>query len=87
MDGRVRYDEDNLMEKYHIKGIAYDRWNSLNLIRDLEGDGVLCDPFGQGYASMSFPSKAWEKLALEGKLWHGGCNRKSCSLVRAREWV
>lgn len=72
MDGRVRYDEDNLMEKYHIKGIAYDRWNSLNLIRDLEGDGVLCDPFGQGYASMSFPSKAWEKLALEGKLWHGG---------------
>ena len=72
MDGRVRYDEDNLMEKYLIKGVAYDRWNSLNLIRDLEGDGVLCDPFGQGYASMSFPSKAWEKLALEGKLWHGG---------------
>jgi phage terminase large subunit-like protein len=72
MDGRVQYDSDNLMEKYNVKGIAYDRWNSLNLIRDLEGDGVPCDPFGQGYASMSFPSKAWEKLALEGKLWHGG---------------
>jgi phage terminase large subunit-like protein len=71
-DGRVRYDPDNLMEKYQIKGIAYDRWNSLSLIRDLEGDGVMCDPFGQGYASMSFPSKAWEKLALEGKLFHGG---------------
>ena len=71
-DGRVKYDPDNLSEKYQIKGIAYDRWNSLSLIRDLEGDGVMCDPFGQGYASMSFPSKAWEKLALEGKLYHGG---------------
>lgn len=71
-DGRVRYDKDNLSEKYHIKGMAYDRWNSLDLIRNLEGDGIMCDPFGQGFASMSFPSKAFEGLALEGKLFHGG---------------
>lgn len=71
-DGRVKYDPDNLSEKYNIKGIAYDRWNSLDLIRDLEGDGVTCDPFGQGFASLSFPSKAWEGLALDGKLFHGG---------------
>jgi phage terminase large subunit-like protein len=72
MDGKVQYDPDNLSEKYNIKGVAYDRWNSLSLIRDLDGDGVPCDPFGQGYASMSFPSKFYEKLALEGKLHHGG---------------
>ena len=72
VDGKVAYDEDNLMEKYCIKGVAYDRWNSLNLIRDLEGDSVPCDPFGQGFASMSFPSKEYEKAALEGKLAHGG---------------
>lgn len=71
-DGRVCYDPDNLSEKYMIKGVAYDRWNSLNLIRDLEGDGVPCDPFGQGFASLSFPSKALEKAALDGKLYHGG---------------
>ena len=71
-DGRVKYDPNNLCEKYCLKGVAYDRWNSLSLIRDLEGDGVTTDPFGQGFASMSFPSKAWEKLALEGKLHHGG---------------
>ncbi len=35
-DGKVQYDKDNLSEKYLIKGVAYDRWNSLNLIRDLE---------------------------------------------------
>jgi len=72
LDGKVEYDADNLSEKYCVKGVAYDRWNSLNLIRDLEGDGVTCDPFGQGYASMSFPSKAMEKAALDGKLYHGG---------------
>ena len=72
VDGKVQYDEDNLMNKYCIKGVAYDRWNSLNLIRDLEGDGVPCDPFGQGFASMSFPSKEFEKSALEGKMAHGG---------------
>lgn len=71
-DGRVHYDPNNLSEKYLIKGIAYDRWNSLSLIKDLEGDGVTCDPFGQGYASMSFPSKAWQSLALQNKLHHGG---------------
>lgn len=71
LDGRVEYDSDNIMEKYNIKGLAYDRWNSLNLIRDLEGDGVPCDPFGQGFSSMSFPSKEFEKNALQGKLLHG----------------
>lgn len=72
LDGKIAYDEDNLMNKYCVKGVAYDRWNSLNLIRDLEGDGVPCDPFGQGFASMSFPAKEFEKAALEGKLVHGG---------------
>jgi phage terminase large subunit-like protein len=71
-DGRVKYDKDNLMERYLVKGVAYDRWNSLNLIRDLEGDGVPCDPYGQGFASMSFPSKEFEKAALNGKLVHAG---------------
>lgn len=71
-DGKIEYDENNLMNRLCIKGVAYDRWNSLNLIRDLEGDAVPCDPFGQGFASMSFPSKEFEKAALEGKLAHGG---------------
>lgn len=71
LDGKVEYDPNNLMEKYLIKGLAYDRWNSLNLIRDLEGDSVPCDPFGQGFSSMSFPSKEFEKNALQGKLLHG----------------
>lgn len=72
VDGKVEYDKDNLSEKYRIKGVAYDRWNSLNLIRDLEGDGVTCDPYGQGFASMSFPSKEYAKAIWTNKLHHGG---------------
>lgn len=72
LDGKLLYDEDNLCKKYNLKGIAYDRWNSLSLIRDLTGDGVVCDPYGQGFASLSFPSKSLERMALEGKLFHGG---------------
>lgn len=71
-DGVVKYDPGNLSERYKIRGLAYDRWNSLNLIRDLEGDGVTCDPYGQGFASMSFPSKEFEKALLQDKLHHGG---------------
>lgn len=70
-DGVVKYDPNNLSERYKIRGVAYDRWNSLNLIRDLEGDGVTCDPYGQGFASMSFPSKEFEKALLQNKLHHG----------------
>jgi phage terminase large subunit-like protein len=40
-DGKVKYDPNNLSEKYLIKGMAYDRWNSLDLIRNLEGDGDM----------------------------------------------
>lgn len=72
VDGKVEYDRDNLSEKYRIMGVAYDRWNSLNLIRDLEGDGVTCDPYGQGFASMSFPSKEFAKALWTNKLHHGG---------------
>ena len=74
LDGVSKYDPDNLCEKYDVKGIAYDRWNSLSIIRDLAADGLeeKLDPWGQGFASLSFPSKAYEKLAMEGKLHHGG---------------
>jgi phage terminase large subunit-like protein len=72
LDGKQHYDSDNISERFNLKGLAYDRWNSLSLIRDLTGDGVVCDPYGQGWASLSFPSKSLEKMALEGKLHHGG---------------
>ena len=52
--------------------MAYDRWNSLGLVQQLDDDGIVCDPCGQGFASMSFPSKEFEKAVLEGQMCHQG---------------
>jgi phage terminase large subunit-like protein len=56
----------------NIKELAYDRWNASQLIVQLAGDGLTTTPVGQGYATMSAPTKELEKLLLEGKLKHDG---------------
>lgn len=61
-----------LGEKYHICEIAVDRWNATMLTQNLEGDGFTMVPFGQGYASMSPPTKEFYKLLMEGRIIHGG---------------
>lgn len=63
---------EELGTKYNIKEIAYDRWGAVQLSQDLEGMGFNVVPFGQGFASMSPPTKELMKLVLEGKIAHGG---------------
>jgi phage terminase large subunit-like protein len=59
-------------EKFNIKMMAYDRWNSSDLITRLTNDGTVeLVQFGQGFASMSAPTKQIEVLALQGRLNHG----------------
>ncbi|HFE9578660.1 TPA: terminase large subunit [Streptococcus agalactiae] len=63
---------EQLSETYHIKEIAYDRWNATQMVQNLEGMGLTMVPFGQGYKDMSPPSKELYKLMMEGKIQHGG---------------
>ncbi|HEM4205318.1 terminase large subunit [Streptococcus suis] len=63
---------EDLSEIYHIKEIAYDRWNATQMVQNLEGMGLNMVPFGQGYKDMSPPSKELYKLMMEGKIQHGG---------------
>ncbi|HEP1790999.1 TPA: terminase large subunit [Streptococcus suis] len=63
---------EDLSEIYHIKEIAYDRWNATQMVQNLEGMGLTMVPFGQGYKDMSPPSKELYKLIMEGKIQHGG---------------
>ncbi|MFI3108385.1 terminase large subunit [Streptococcus suis] len=63
---------EDLSEIYHIKEIAYDRWNATQMVQNLEGMGLNMVPFGQGYKDMSPPSKELYKLLMEGKIQHGG---------------
>lgn len=60
------------VEQYDMKLLAYDRWNSSSLIGRLEDDGITnLAPFGQGFASMSAPTKEIETLVLQQNLNHG----------------
>jgi phage terminase large subunit-like protein len=63
---------EELGEKYHIKEIAFDRWNATQMVQNLEGMGFTVVPFGQGYKDMSPPSKELYKLLMEGNINHGG---------------
>ena len=59
-------------EKFNVKEIAYDRWNASQLVTNLDNDGVSqMVQFGQGFASMSAPTKQIETLVLQEKLNHG----------------
>lgn len=62
----------DLSEKYHILEIAVDRWNATQMIQNLEGEGFIIVPFGQGFSSMSAPTKEFYRLLMEGRIIHGG---------------
>jgi phage terminase large subunit-like protein len=59
-------------ETYQVQMIEFDRYNSSQLVIDLTEEGVPMQPFGQGFLSMSAPTKELEKLVLEGKIHHYG---------------
>lgn len=61
-----------LGERFNIKEIAFDRWNATQLTQNLDGEGFTMVQFGQGFASMSAPTKEFEKLVLEKKIAHNG---------------
>lgn len=61
-----------LKKRCNIKEIAYDRWNASAMVQMLEDDGFTMVPFGQGFASMSAPTKELMRLVLEKSIRHNG---------------
>ena len=61
----------NLSLQVDIKEIPIDRWNSTQLQTQLQNDGHTVAQFGQGFASMSSPSKRLEELILSEEISHG----------------
>lgn len=57
-------------ERFDVQGIAFDRWNSSQLVNDLMSEGVPMIKFGQGFASMSAPMKELMRLILTQRLEH-----------------
>jgi phage terminase large subunit-like protein len=63
---------ERLGERFNIRDIAFDRWGATQMSQDLENMGFTVVPMGQGFASMSPPTKELMKLTLEKKIAHGG---------------
>lgn len=64
-------------ERFEVREIAYDPWNSSQLVTDLQADGAPMATMRQGFASMSAPTKEFQRIMLEGtevepRLRHGG---------------
>ena len=67
----IRQDINTIIEDYDLQSIAFDRWNSSQLIIQLsQQDGIPMSQFGQGYRSMSAPTKELEKLVLKKEINH-----------------
>ena len=62
---------EELRELYDIQEIAFDRWGAAKLTQDLQDAGFSMVQFGQGYASMSAPTKELLNLILAKKIRHG----------------
>jgi len=68
----IQHKLEEYAEVYDIKEIAFDRWGATKLSQDLIDAGFMMVPFGQGFASMSAPTKELMNLILSQKLRHGG---------------
>jgi len=68
----IRADILRASERFNIRKIAFDRWNATQLTTQLAGDGIELEPFGQGYRSMSAPTKELLKRITSGQFHHGG---------------
>jgi phage terminase large subunit-like protein len=55
-------------EKNAVRAVAIDRWNATHITTQLVAEGIDVKPYGQGYASLSAPTKLLEALALGGRL-------------------
>ncbi|HEY3486975.1 MAG TPA: terminase TerL endonuclease subunit [Gammaproteobacteria bacterium] len=64
----IKRDIFHACERFDVKGIAFDRWNSSQLVNDLISEEIPMIKFGQGHASMSAPMKELMRLVLDQKL-------------------
>jgi phage terminase large subunit-like protein len=68
---------DRDRDEFLVQEIAYDRWNAQQLVNNLVSAGAPMVTMGQGFASMSAPTKDFQRLVLTGSpehpvIRHGG---------------
>lgn len=78
-EGRATIDHDllirdvaEILRANRCRQIAVDRWNADHVANELSREGFDVIKFGQGFSSMSGPTKLFEQLVIDGDLIHGG---------------
>jgi phage terminase large subunit-like protein len=69
--GVILREIETLGATYDIREIAFDRWGATQISQALEGLGFTMVQFGQGFASMSAPTKELLRLVMSGQISHG----------------
>jgi phage terminase large subunit-like protein len=59
-------------EAHQVRELAFDRWNATQLITQLQGDGLTCVGFGQGFQGMQAACRELEKRIVARTLRHDG---------------
>jgi phage terminase large subunit-like protein len=62
IEAQIKRDRDEFL----VKECAYDRWNAQQIINNLVSDGAPMITMGQGFASMSAPTKDLQRLIKVG---------------------
>lgn len=62
IEAQIKRDRDEFM----VKELAYDRWNAQQIVNNLTTDGAPMITHGQGFASMSAPTKDLQRLIKIG---------------------
>lgn len=66
----VRADLNAIADRVKVREFAIDPWNATQIATDLQDDGFEVVYVRTGFASISAPSKEFEKLVLGGQLEH-----------------
>ena len=64
--------ERPIAEMVDLRKVAIDRWNATQISTQLMADGIEVELFGQGFASMSPPTKEIDRLIQAMQFNHGG---------------
>jgi len=66
----IEADLDRWLQRLPVKEIAFDRYNSSQLVNNMLEKGAPMVSFGQGYVSMSPAMKELERRYLTGQIQH-----------------
>lgn len=67
----IRAEIGRFASSFLLREVAFDPWNSTDLVNRLQSDGILCVECRQGHRTLSEPSKSFEASVVERRLRHG----------------